>query len=60
VWTNVYTPYTYPHPLTAAMALEAPFDWMPIAWIALLVLAVAIYFLRKPILRRFAKKGPDA
>jgi hypothetical protein len=59
-WTNVYTPYTYPHPLTLAAAFAAPFDWTPVIWIALLVLAVAIYFLRKPILKRFAKKGPDA
>jgi hypothetical protein len=58
-WTGVYTPYTYPHPLTTTMLLAAPFDWTPVIWIALLVLAVAIYFLRKPIARRF-KKGPDA
>ena len=62
VWTNVYTPYAYPHPLTLQMvtAEAAPFDWTPVIWIALLALAVAIYFLRKPILKRFAKKGPDA
>jgi hypothetical protein len=59
VWTNIYTPYTYPHPLTAVAEFAAPFDWTPVIWIALLVLAVAVYFLRKPILKRF-KKGPDA
>ena len=58
----MYTPYAYPHPLTLQMvtAEAAPFDWTPVIWIALLVLAVAIYFLRKPIIKRFAKKGPDA
>jgi hypothetical protein len=60
VWTNIYTPYTYPHPLTLAAAFAAPFDWTPVIWIALLALAVAVYFLRKPIIKRFAKKGPDA
>jgi hypothetical protein len=60
-WNQYYKPYTYPHPLAAAVTtVAAPFDWTPVIWIALLVLAVAIYFLRKPIIKRFAKKGPDA